>query len=522
MARLGLSTLFATAIIIGLGLMVVAWRRRRESMGFTAMAAIGAGAVWWAGCTMIPLFSRDEKVVTVAVSLLYPGVFLVVAGWWATSRSLANRFWRLDRRSVALVAVEPVLASAALITNPWHHLFIAGLRPTSVDGALAAVFGPLFWLHTVYSYAMIMYAVVTIFRIFIRQTGRYRGYLTALLSVLPTAAINIGGILAGGRMVDLTAVGFALSAPVMYWVARQSTMSMAPVVHREVFHNMIDPVAVLDTEQRLVEANRAALDLMARMGFDDRADGARQLAALLGSRPPDPSGDLVVRDVFGSGLDFNVRVSPLLDNRGRAAGSILVAHDITEQQRVNAQLRAQLATIEALRASLAEQAARDYLTGLYNRRHLMEELSTALDRGAEFAFVLLDIDFFKQINDRYGHNVGDEVLVHLATRLGGALRPGDVAARYGGEEFALLLPGASAVEAAARVDGLRTTVATEPITVDGVPISVGFSAGVAGSSGYHCPVALIAGADEALYAAKANGRGRVELATAVPREVATH
>src|SRR5262245_7104400 len=111
MATLVLSALFAVAIFIAATLTVMAWRRRREGAGFTAIAAIAGGATWWSVATAVPLFSRDPTVVEVSISLLYPGVFLVVSGWWATSRALTNRFWRLSRRSALLLAIEPALAT---------------------------------------------------------------------------------------------------------------------------------------------------------------------------------------------------------------------------------------------------------------------------------------------------------------------------------------------------------------------------------------------------------------------------
>jgi diguanylate cyclase (GGDEF)-like protein len=289
-------------------------------------------------------------------------------------------------------------------------------------------------------------------------------------------------------------------------------------VHREVFQNMDDPVFILDSGQRLVEANPAATRLLSELGIVEGEDDG--WAAWLLSRLPEQAiGEYVIRDVCGSGLDFSVQVSPLRNRRGDPSGSILVAHDITVQLRqreqieaVNEQLRAQLATIEALRASLADQAARDYLTDLHNRRHLMTELGAAMERGDDFAFVLLDIDFFKLINDRHGHNTGDDVLVHVAHRMRDALRPGDLAARYGGEEFALLLHGLSGAEAAAWADGLRQGISAEPLQVNGHAVPVTFSAGVSTSAGCRNPINLIDDADQALYAAKANGRNRVEQA----------
>ncbi|MEV6349105.1 diguanylate cyclase [Actinoplanes sp. NPDC051851] len=534
MATLVLSAVFAVSVVVALSVLVAAGRRRREAPGFATIAAFAAGAAWWSAASMVTLYTRDETIVSIGIALIYPGVFLLVAAWWATAQALTDRFWRLERRTALLLAVEPVLCTLAIITNPWHHLFISGLRPTVIDGALASVFGPLFWVHALYSYAMIGYSAVKIFRTYLRQASRYRAYLIATVNGLPSTIINIAGVMVGGRLIDLTAAGFVIGAPTMYWlVTRQAGPAIAPVAHREVFRKIPDAVLVLDATRRVIDANPAAARLLADLGVATRdATGRIVLPHRLGvvpGVPDDADGDHEIRDVLGRGIDLSLRISLLHDRRGTPAGCIMVARDVTEQNRqhehveyVNRQLRGQLATIEALRASLADQAARDYLTGLFNRRQLMTELTAAIERGTPFAVVLLDIDFFKQVNDRYGHNAGDDVLVHLADALTGALRPGDVAARYGGEEFALLLHGLSGPEAAAWADGLRRAVAAYPLRTGDAEIAVTFSAGVAAGGGARpTPAHLIHDADLALYAAKENGRNRVEQALGTGRLV-TH
>jgi hypothetical protein len=124
-------------------------------------------------------------------------------------------------------------------------------------------------------------------------------------------------------------------------------------------------------------------------------------------------------DLGEQAITLHSRVSPLTDRRGTAIGQVIFCRDVTELTRANLRLREQLTVIEELQGTLSEQAVRDPLTGLHNRRHLMTELTADLLRCREarcpLSVVLIDLDHFKSINDRYGHATGDEVL-RLAAR----------------------------------------------------------------------------------------------------------
>jgi diguanylate cyclase (GGDEF)-like protein len=164
-----------------------------------------------------------------------------------------------------------------------------------------------------------------------------------------------------------------------------------------------------------------------------------------------------------------------------------------------------------------EQAFRDALTGLANRRLFLDRLSHVLDRlrgrsAARVAVVFLDVDNFKHLNDRLGHPAGDEVLQAIGERLRLAIRPGDTAARLGGDEFAILLEEVSDEAEAITVAERLIAGIGAPITLaDGSP-RIGASIGVAmsGTSGDTADD-LLRNADIAMYAAKAAGRGRIEL-----------
>jgi len=176
---------------------------------------------------------------------------------------------------------------------------------------------------------------------------------------------------------------------------------------------------------------------------------------------------------------------------------------------------------DRLRADLGralELALTDSLTGLYNQRYLIRHLRGLLAASPEreVAVLMLDVDHFKQVNDEYGHAVGDRALRAIGETLRANTRVFDSLARYGGEEFVVVLPGSNPDEAVAAAERLRAAVEAMTFApVPGRPYRLTISIGVAcGRAGTETPEALLREADVALYAAKRAGRNRVVLAAA--------
>ncbi|GGQ68306.1 GGDEF domain-containing protein [Couchioplanes azureus] len=165
---------------------------------------------------------------------------------------------------------------------------------------------------------------------------------------------------------------------------------------------------------------------------------------------------------------------------------------------------------ERAQALLAQQARRDPLTGLANRSVLRDRLARAVPAPDDPVAVLyLDLDGFKDINDRYGHEAGDAVLLAIAERLSAAVREQDLVARLGGDEFVLLLPGVAADEAVRLAERLLTEIAW-PVPYEGHQLVVGTSIGIAARD-VAGDEALLRVADAAMYRAKQLGRGRYVL-----------
>jgi two-component system cell cycle response regulator len=163
-----------------------------------------------------------------------------------------------------------------------------------------------------------------------------------------------------------------------------------------------------------------------------------------------------------------------------------------------------------------EAAITDALTGLHNRRYMESHLGTLLDqavaRSRPISILILDIDFFKAINDSYGHSAGDDVLKEFSRRLKKAVRGIDLACRYGGEEFVVVMPDTDVAMATMVAERLRKRIAAEPFPINQntgtVPVTI--SIGIAAMrSSEDSPADIIKRADKALYRAKREGRNRV-------------
>ncbi len=195
----------------------------------------------------------------------------------------------------------------------------------------------------------------------------------------------------------------------------------------------------------------------------------------------------------------------------RSLGQVL--RNVLERARLEAEVR-------RANARLRDWAIRDGLTGLYNHRHFQELLRTEFARARRYqqtlALLMIDLDHFKQVNDTYGHPVGDAVLRKVASTIAEQARQVDIIARYGGEEFVVVLPNTSREGASAVAERAREAVGEQLVDFDGVRVTVTISVGVATSAdvGVEHERDLVKRADAALYRAKRSGRNQVRIASA--------
>lgn len=302
-----------------------------------------------------------------------------------------------------------------------------------------------------------------------------------------------------------------------------------------------DGVVIMDArspDSPVVYANPAfgamkgqrAVELLGRLLLEGEGRGDAGHAAVRNALRQGLPARTLLHDVHADGTESwnELRIAAVRDTRGQITHYVAIRHDLTEMKRSEAELRAAHDELDRLNRELEarveartqelqwanqrleELASIDPLTGASNRRHFLEqariEISRAKRQGFPLSVIMLDIDFFKSVNDRFGHEAGDRVLVALAASIHGTLRGADIFARLGGEEFILMLPGQDLTDAVRMAERLRLLIAG--MAVAGCPVTV--SAGVAGLENETDEIdALLRRADRGLYLAKNQGRNRV-------------
>jgi diguanylate cyclase (GGDEF)-like protein/PAS domain S-box-containing protein len=231
-------------------------------------------------------------------------------------------------------------------------------------------------------------------------------------------------------------------------------------------------------------------------------------------------GAIINRRKDGSLYHEEQTIAPVRDADGEVGYFIAVKQDATDRIRAeqalrdaHAELARRVVEIESLQVLLREQVIRDPLTGLFNRRYFDETLAREVARaqrdGGPLTLAMIDLDHFKQVNDRYGHATGDRLLAELGRLLMIQKRTGDLACRYGGEEFAVVLLDADLEGGSQRAEEWRRAFAEFRVLGDGVPVGTTLSAGLAQLDPHESWDQLLDRADAALYEAKESGRDRV-------------
>ena len=303
---------------------------------------------------------------------------------------------------------------------------------------------------------------------------------------------------------------------------------MTTIAHiaTEVLDILPNPVLVKDDQTRYVWVNRAFEQLFSvrREDLVGRLDTEiflnRQAAQcnggdlrVLASGDIDEAVETVVDPVLGD-REVITRKSRLIGSDGERL-LVGVMHDITDVTVINRELVAAANRLEEQSHLLRELADTDWLTGCRNRRSLITLAPAVLKSHDNVCGVLvLDLDYFKIVNDQYGHSAGDLALQHVAECLRQGVRESDIVARLGGEEFAVLLPGCTDIEVERIGEQLRVAVASQPFNFEGHDIALTVSIGGVHSTGadQFTIGQLLEDADRCLYAAKSGGRNRLVLA----------
>jgi len=295
-------------------------------------------------------------------------------------------------------------------------------------------------------------------------------------------------------------------------------MTLPPHFYKQMIDQLAEGVYFVDTTRRILYWNRAAERITGYApgemtgcccetgklehidaGLNRLCSGSCPLMRAIRTRK------LVCERAFlrhrdGHRLPVDIKVQPVFDDAGKVIGAVEIFSDASDRVR-----------LETLNRQLQQQIRIDLLTGVPNRRAFLELARSEFDRfqryGDLFSVIFTDIDFFKEVNDRYGHRIGDQTLRWFADTLATGLRRVDTISRFGGEEFLILLPATGSREAVLTAEKLRQELERFPCPATGDRLTASF--GVATVLAEDTTESLIERADRALYRSKQQGRNRV-------------
>ena len=333
---------------------------------------------------------------------------------------------------------------------------------------------------------------------------------------------------------DLATRGRIMEREVIDYVLKDNEFALPNIVGtvKRALNNRNTRILVVD-DTRTTRKVLARMLSIQQYAVVEAGSGQEALATL----ESNPDIQLVVSDYYMPDMDgFELagrirRRHPIVrvlgisssTDRQTSAGFLKAgAHDFVSRPFVLEELQCRIASnvevLDQLR-QLQDLAARDFLTGLFNRRHFFARgrqlVGEARDMDLPVSIAILDVDHFKRLNDRYGHDGGDQALTAIAGTLSIMAERGfNLLARIGGEEFAIIFPGADLAEAERLCEGIRTAIAGAPLTIAGEVLPLTVSIGVASIGPGDALEAALGLADQALYKAKQDGRDKVRTAVA--------
>ncbi|MCB2413573.1 diguanylate cyclase [Demequina sp. TTPB684] len=503
--------------VVSLGVAIV--RRGRLTPAGVALLALIVSILAWTGMAVWGVVVQPENL-AMLLAWTMPAAASVVASVRVLVWALSDASWRPSVRALVTMSGHPVATVLAASIPQLRELVV-------VDGADGLHYGPVFWVHVAVSYILLMSALLEMVharaRIPMLAPGRAAMLIFAWVAPFTINVIKILFIQPGGP--DITPIGFVFTAAALYVaVVRGGFADLSPIARHQVFEHLVDAVFVVSTTGRLMDAN-AQGRVLGDIGDDARLTSGLQFTEVCPqiARAAESPGEHDI-ERRGEHLVLDIALTELTDSSGTVIGQAVRARDVTqvalqrrELARMHDVLAAEAATNEKLRAKLADQALRDQGTGLYNRRYIMDKLPQAVEQcerdGVPLSVAMIDLDHFKEVNDTWGHSVGDRVLAAAAHAMDDVAPEGTLA-RFGGEEFILLLPGVPVDEAKQWADALRAACAEVQVPTREGAITLTASAGVASAApGSINASALIDAADAALYRAKAADRDRTWVAS---------
>ncbi|CAM3968370.1 diguanylate cyclase [Cohnella lubricantis] len=485
------------------------------------------------------------------IQLSFVAVGLIGPGWLCFVLFLTQRSSMLKPARLAAMLAPALVCIAGVIWNPNHLFFemLAGDQPMRK-------YGPLFWVLSIVQYAYLFFTLIQMFHELKNDTSvhRRKQLATTLIGMFVLSGFSMLDLLVNVLLKDylpvvpgLMSLGILLS-DICFILAiyRFGMFDILSMAQQDIFEHMTMGIVVVDDNGKVLEANRGS-GSFANVTKGDHFEMEKFLASLHSQEGVGeflyryrhyPQERLQTELTLHDQRHVSIQISPVLDHTKAVLGRIITFHDVTELRKLVDEMNRknealhernlELITIQdelyRVNQKLEQMAITDSLTGCYNRRFLMQQLEHEvllnLRYRIPFSIFLFDIDFFKHVNDRYGHLAGDEVIRRTAEIVKSQLRRTDILARYGGEEFTVYLPHTNREQAEHLAERIMAAVFDNRIDSEQEQIGITISMGIVTEDNFDQQVddvkeylrGLFSSVDAALYKAKDEGRNRAVIA----------
>ena len=512
------ATLLASIIIL-----------QRNVPGSSMLGGVLLGTFIWSGAYAMSwsLETLAEKLIWIKIT--YLGVIAVPSLFLLFALQIAHYDEWLTQHTLFGLSIEPLFVLAMVWFQPILFFAQISLEQKGGFAVLQLGRGMGFWINTIYSYSIVLLALLVLGHSARRANTFFRTqYLLIIFAAIIPFLASIFTQISYRELADLdmAPISFGVSGMLcVYAIFGHQFMELLPIARSRLIESMSDGVLVVDARGRIVDVNPVMKNFLTE---DPAALIGREISKVLErwSYNVDQllSGYETRTELKLAGKPsryLDLRITPLYNDHQILNGRLIVFRDVTDRKEVEKDLRramdrlqTQLIEIGILQSQLREQAIRDALTNVFNRRYLEETLERELARAEREKYplcvIMMDLDYFKDINDTYGHEAGDIVLKTLAETVMRQSRHGDFVCRYGGEEFVLVMPNIGVETARYRAEELHQIINSLNIIYGVFNLTTTISMGVATYPGHgKTKEELLRASDRALYIAKNTGRNRV-------------
>ncbi|MFD0621256.1 diguanylate cyclase [Paenibacillus sp. GCM10027629] len=507
----------------------------------------------WPFCQFAIKATENSKFQLFYVKLAFVDMSMLTIGWLLFTLFLTGRSLFPRRKVTFAISVPALFAALIVISNP-NAMFVSPLD----GGYIQRAYGPLFWLCIT---VFIGYVVVSLYLMYLALAANspprikkqvkqvLLGIVVMTAFILSDIFINVVLLHSQEVIPGLTSIGILLSA-IIFVIAihRDKVFDIVTIAHQDIINTIAHGILVLDDNETIVEINqslRPYVDLHVGDHFDITSilphhESANKTNLFIQAYQEYPLERTEIEVIYHHIIDrsyVHIHAAPIMVG-DTMVGRIITFQDMSVLRRLidetnlqNQILQERNRSLIAIQQELFESnqklekmAITDSLTNCYNRHYLTQQLELEVMKNMNhqipFTLLLIDIDYFKSVNDNYGHLVGDQVICNTVEAIKQHLRPRDILARYGGEEFIIYLPNTNQTQASILAERIKSTVESKKMIVSqikpalSITISIGLLA-LDKMSMQHSKDSkstlneLFQSVDEALYQAKREGRNRI-------------